>query len=311
MNIGTNQGISVMQVVFSWKNNKPVKALPKALAVALVAAGVLSSVSQASATQIFKKKILLPSTGEVFNLSIETEDGTSTVTIPAFTAPTSCQPSGSPDCAGVTTVTPQLQSPGYKFTGYKITKITGTAYEKGISYDILGTGLASATGVFNYPDSKSGNLGPVVQPDSIPHSLPDQLFNPGGLGLGFDSAGFTFGAPVSAFASFPSGSLDNYFSFGGITFDIGKYNIPGDESSFVFDEPYQLFTVAYDSTSTSTGESLNAGSYAGCPGSCRGAVVQTPGPLPLLGLGAAFGYSRRLRKRVKGGKPPEAVSFSI
>lgn len=29
------------------------------------------------------------------------------------------------------------------------------------------------------------------------------------------------------------------------------------------------------------------------------APVQTPGPLPLLGLGAAFGFSRRLRRRLK------------
>lgn len=33
------------------------------------------------------------------------------------------------------------------------------------------------------------------------------------------------------------------------------------------------------------------------------APVQTPGPLPLLGLGAAFGFSRRLRRRLKCVRP--------
>jgi hypothetical protein len=37
-------------------------------------------------------------------------------------------------------------------------------------------------------------------------------------------------------------------------------------------------------------------------------VQQTPAPLPLLGVGAAFGFSRNLRKRIKGSKLPEAMS---
>jgi hypothetical protein len=37
-------------------------------------------------------------------------------------------------------------------------------------------------------------------------------------------------------------------------------------------------------------------------------VQQTPAPLPLLGVGAAFGFSRNLRKRIKGSKSPEVMS---
>jgi hypothetical protein len=29
---------------------------------------------------------------------------------------------------------------------------------------------------------------------------------------------------------------------------------------------------------------------------------QTPGPLPILGAGAAFGFSRKLRSRIKGAR---------
>jgi hypothetical protein len=37
-------------------------------------------------------------------------------------------------------------------------------------------------------------------------------------------------------------------------------------------------------------------------------VQQTPAPLSLLGVGAAFGFSRNLRKRIKGSKSPEVMS---
>jgi hypothetical protein len=37
-------------------------------------------------------------------------------------------------------------------------------------------------------------------------------------------------------------------------------------------------------------------------------LLPVPGPLPLLGVGAAFGYSRKLRKRIKTNKTPEVLS---
>jgi hypothetical protein len=36
--------------------------------------------------------------------------------------------------------------------------------------------------------------------------------------------------------------------------------------------------------------------------------VPVPGPLPLLGVGAAFGFSRKLRKRIKNSTLPEVIS---
>ena len=40
-------------------------------------------------------------------------------------------------------------------------------------------------------------------------------------------------------------------------------------------------------------------------GCCR---TEVPAPLPLLGVGAAFGFSRNLRKRIKTSKSPEVMS---
>jgi len=45
-------------------------------------------------------------------------------------------------------------------------------------------------------------------------------------------------------------------------------------------------------------------------GETRGPVAQVPGPLPALGLAAAFGFSRKLRKRIKLHKGTSAVSTS-
>jgi len=212
-------------------------------------------------------------------------------------------------CSNVTSVIGgQLDSPKYTFKGYKIVNIKGTAQEGSNVFDVWGPGKAVTTGVFNYPNGDNPIVSGSVKADSIPHSLPDQLFNPRGLGFGFDPAGFDFGNPA-AFIRYPADRLDNYFSFGGITFDIGHLDTPGDyTTTFTFKEPYQLFTVAYDSTSTGTGESLKAGNYAGCPGSCKGAVVPAPSPLPFLGVGAAFGFSRKLRKRIKCSETPEMMS---
>jgi hypothetical protein len=308
-------------------HNNNHKRRASTLSKALVAAGLLGIIGYGNAanaaSKFFNLQVLLPSNGEIFNLNIETEDAItlmSTVTPPKYPAPSRCEPFGLGDCPSVTGVSgAQLESPAYKFTGFKILNIKGTAKEGGMTYDVKGPGIAATTGVFNYPTGPTlpnppsipgnpGNPGPIVDADSIPHSLPDQLFNPKGLGLGFDPTGFDYGDPA-AFISFPADALDNYFSFGGITFDIGHLATPGDYSTaFTLEEPYQLFTVPYDSTSTTTGESLKAGVYAGCPGSCKGAVVQTPGPLPLLGIGAAFGFSRNLRKRIKATKTPEAMS---
>jgi hypothetical protein len=305
-------------------HNNNHKGRTSTLSKALLTAGLIGIVGYGNAakagSKFFDIKVLIPSNGEIFNLNIETHDTLTSTTQAKYSPLPICQPASFGDCPSVMGVNgAQLESPKYKFTGYKIKNVKGTAQEGGMTFDVKGPETAATTGVFNYPTDPTapnppsipgnpGNPGPNVNADSIPHSLPDQLFNPRGLGLGFDSAEFDSGMPA-AFTSFPADALDNYFSFGGITFDIGHLATPGDYSTlFTFEEPYQLFTVPYDSTSTTTGESLKAGEYAGCPGSCKGAVVQTPGPLPLLGVGAAFGFSRNLRKRIKGSKSPEVMS---
>ena len=188
-----------------------------------------------------------------------------------------------------------LTSEQYTFTGYKIKKIlNGKVYKGGVHVGDIkyrdnspfdGTN-AEDVGVFNY--AYDGGY----PTDLIAHDIPDDLWNPGGVA----------GAGFSATPSLPSSALDNFVSFGGFGFDVYKAGTTD------FDEPYQIFTISKQSASGNFTD-FGVGDYAGCPGSCRGAVVNpVPGPLPLLGVGAAFGFSRHLRKRIKGSKSPEVFS---
>jgi len=234
---------------------------------------------------------------ETFIFDLETEDFLTTITRPGYTNPGTATPTDPSNSSAVRTDSnPLLTSEQYTFTGYKIKKIlNGKVYTGGGTspFDIevytgdikyrenppyAGTN-AEDVGVFNYA------YGGGYPTDLIAHDIPDDLWNPGREGLGF-----------SATPSLLSSALDNYIPFGGFGFDVYKVG------TTTFDEPYQIFTVSNPSTSGNFTD-FGAGDYAGCPGSCRGAVVNpVPGPLPLLGVGAAFGFSRRIRSRIKGAR---------
>jgi len=56
------------------------------------------------------------------------------------------------------------------------------------------------------------------------------------------------------------------------------------------------------------GDDINPDSFLHNAGTVNGGPVNVPAPLPLMGLGAFFGYSRKLRKRLKTSKTPEVIS---
>lgn len=183
---------------------------------------------------------------------------------------------------------PLLTAPAYTFTGYKILEITGKAYDASntligeINFNPLNGSTAENEGVFNDEDPASPGSYPV---DLIAHALPDNLWNPGRVGMGF---GVQPGLPPEV--------LDNQVSFGGIGFDVFAPNTTDFTNPAAFLEPYQLFTVPMVPASGAF-TSLRVGEVAGCPGSCRGAAINVPGPLPLLGIGTAYSFVRRLRRR--------------
>ena len=284
------------------------KGRASTLSKALLAAGVLGIIGYGNAANaaskfFYNQKIVVKtdpgpspiSPEETFVFDLETDDFLTTITRPGHTNPGTVTPTDPSNPSAIRTDSnPLLTSEKYTFTGYKIKKIlNGKVYESGahvgdIKYregtPYSGTN-AEDVGVFNY--AYNGGY----PTDLIAHDIPDDLWNPGGEGLGF-----------SATPSLPSSALDNFVSFGGFGFDVYKVG------TTMFDEPYQIFTISKPSTSGNFSD-LGAGDYARCPGSCRGAMVNpVPGPLPLLGVGAAFGFSRNLWKRIKTSKSPEAMS---
>ena len=302
----------IVNSVIKTKHKKRASTLSKALLAAalLGIVGYGNAVNAApcpSGSKCFKdQKIVvsadpqppqLPSISlkETFVFDLETDDFLTTITRPGYMNPGTVTPTDPSNPLAVRTDSnPLLTSELYTFTGYKIKKIlNGKVYKGGVQVGDIkyredppyaGTNVEDV-GVFNY--AYNGGY----PTDLIAHDIPDDLWNPGGIGAGF-----------SATPSLPTSALDNYVSFGGFGFDV--YEV----GTTTFDEPYQIFTVSKQST-TGNFTDFGVGDYAGCPGSCRGAVVNpVPGPLPLLGVGAAFGFSRNLRKRIKGSKSPEVMS---
>lgn len=102
--------------------------------------------------------------------------------------------------------------------------------------------------------------------------------------IGFTAASDSIGNPLSLNASTGQVQFDSNYTLGSLIF-----------SSAIFNNK----TLA-DLGITSIG---TLGTYT-LAGTNETIVVKaTPGPLPLLGAGAAFGMSRRLRRRIQLGRP--------
>jgi len=140
-----------------------------------------------------------------------------------------------------------------------------------------------------WPLGELGNTSNKYPPDLTTHGVTDNIYNLNG--------GFTPGDP-----GFPGGRVNGLLSYGGLLFfvDYGiDYAAEGYPNRYL---PYQVFFRSL------LANDPDGEDYGGCPGDCGNVTVQTPGPLPLLGVGTAFGFSRNLRKRIKSSKLPEAMS---
>ena len=213
-----------------------------------------------------------------------------------------------------------LDQPGglgrpYTFQGYNILSVKGSyTNPDGEKYDVPHQAPApSGSSVTNSPSSGPpgtdtlptdttlwsafwplGQLGDTSNkfpPDLTAHGLTDNLYNPDG--------GFTPGD-----LGFPDERDNGLLSYGGLLFFVDYGELHAAEGYPNRYLPYQVFFKSLLENNPD-GED-----YGGCPGDCGNAklTVQTPGPLPRLDIGAAFGFSRNLRKRVKTSKSHEVMS---
>ncbi|MFN4975680.1 MAG: hypothetical protein ACK5GV_10590 [Bacteroidota bacterium] len=127
-------------------------------------------------------------------------------------------------------------------------------------------------------DSSSNTTSPTLDSNGAPVLPPD----PVNLTL----SGASALATTNSFIPFANGIVDsNNFASADLTFDVDTDGLlPGDG-----------FTVSLEQNNTSIGSFDIQPSHV-------------PGPLPLLGLGAFFGYSRKIRKRLNISKSPKLIS---
>ncbi|MEA5391107.1 hypothetical protein VB738_07505 [Cyanobium gracile UHCC 0139] len=136
------------------------------------------------------------------------------------------------------------------------------------------------------------------------------------VGISSALAGFTFFAPVNPFQALYTLDNDTAFTFsngvtvgifGGVQFLVTQggtavqvevtQNFAPDLTSFVTGLPGGAVVVTAGAFTFNDTIQTTGGSYSAQVNVAREDTV--PGPLPILGAGVAFGYSRRLRKRVK------------
>jgi hypothetical protein len=104
-----------------------------------------------------------------------------------------------------------------------------------------------------------------------------------------------------------------------ITLNAGTYLV-GASGEWDFDAYSYLGTVNIDTGYTYNGSRFTRGLPLAFPSESDGlqpgyfganisaSAAAVPGPLPVLGVAATFGYSRKLRKRIKTSKTPEVIS---
>jgi|LakMenEpi12Oct12_1017442.scaffolds.fasta_scaffold01305_2 hypothetical protein len=114
------------------------------------------------------------------------------------------------------------------------------------------------------------------------------------------------GNPVSAvggFLNYAPGNFDDmYISALDINGNIlESYDLSFSTSGFNSGASFYIQRNSFDIATFRVGDS-----YAGIANFTYNAVP-VPGPLPILGVAASFGYSRKLRKRIKSSKP-EVIS---
>jgi len=272
---------------------RPAKAIRKLLLGAtFIAAGVFGSALQADAaiqTKVFNG---IRDDGDLVDLLIYYDDSV-TYTLP--TLPTLPPIGGLPGA-----FTDQIESPppgsgplkplpGYDtgFTGFAITGVTGSYTEEGNTYNVKSicpSGPVSHTGrVISFPGCTAPPYG------GTPADSTNGLFSTGSYEEGVEEGEdilIPHKLSDNLFNPDFASAVGGAFSRGGIVFNT-------EESEYV----YQLFT------------NPATGLYAGCgSGTCLKVSPRVPGPLPILGIGAAFGFSRKLRKRIKTSKTPDMIS---
>ena len=184
----------------------------------------------------------------------------------------------------------------------------GTALNYGVTFS------PSALGLVDFDAGGSGNFANEPSPNTVMFFLGAQPY-------------MNYGAGFTQFSTYystnqPGASLDFYTGLNGTGTILGSLSLPvnapgspqctGDPNGF----PYCKWDLASVVLSGSAQSVLFVGSadqvgYDNTQFNPQDdpAKAAVPGPLPLIGVAAAFGYSRKLKRRIKSTVPFENPSF--
>lgn len=165
-----------------------------------------------------------------------------------------------------------------------------------------GSSLATAPLVMNYPSGFAGTASNASTGGAVMSILAIGGQNVGycndgssGIGTGYCQLNFNFDVEKIVFnlVDDPGGSISAFAldSLGNVlaSINIGSVSFPGQVVTFpAGGTPFRSLRWRDDAAQLSFIYNLN--------------VYRTPGPLPVLGAFAAFGYSRKLRKRLRDSK---------
>jgi hypothetical protein len=174
-------------------------------------------------------------------------------------------------------------------------------YDDGPNLQILVTGSLSALGTSRGQDFSCGGQGALTE---SPRSV---ICSGGTLGVNDSVTSYFISGPVGFGSTASLSGLADYLS--GLSFalvaedgDDAGYGI---SSSYILGQPF-LSSATFNNTSLASQGFTTSGLVAtwtinGTSESINLFIdppAEVPGPLPLLGAGAAFGWSRRLRRRM-------------
>jgi hypothetical protein len=163
---------------------------------------------------------------------------------------------------------------GFKVTKVKVTGFTPTAFDN-LGYTISGLDLQAQ---LNFAGART-----TATTGTLEYTI--ELLN----GKTFDTA--------QANITGNNGNFSTSTASAGLTSPATATGGPGTTVSFAPMLTTQVFIQSFSATPSGSLAFNSLGTiYSTTPG--RG-EPEVPGPLPLLGAGAAFGFSRRLRNRIK------------
>jgi hypothetical protein len=209
----------------------------------------------------------------------------------------------------------------FSLPGARTGAILDVVNQSNVSIDTPGLWKFNFTETSSPGEAPDNPLMPVIVDDSFAFNFPVQPDRPYFIdpliAIGYDYA--VTGGPLFSSVIAPAGiNASNTFE---LIFGTTNVSITAG-TPYDFGSPQSNFTIQGIDLAANLNPANPAAFVTGLTFNSTGTVNVTqtpitfnttavPGPLPILGVGAAFGWSRKLRKRIKSSKPEVISTITI